>query len=390
MQAEDALNASLTGIFDQAIAQGRVVGAVCAVAHQGKLSHISAHGFADREKQRPMLPTTGFRLSSVTKPIVTLAALRLVAAGILELDAPVTQWLPDFTPTGPQGEAVSITLHQLLTHTSGLGYGFNQDSDGPYLSAGISDGLDHVDFDLAENLRRLSSVPLLFRPGESWAYSLGMDVMGAVIEKATGKSLPQAVAELVAMPLGMSHSGFVTAGLDNIAVAYANSEQGPVIIGENEKVPLPEGFGGSVRFSPSRVADSQAYPSGGAGMYGCAPDMLSFLEALRTGAGLLPASLQSAIYQAHCGPEAECAGPGWGFGYGGAVLVDPQATKTPQSPGTLSWGGVYGHNWFIDRHNDLTVVLMTNTAYEGMCGLLTLEVRDAVYAALNAGYISAA
>ena len=385
MQAEDALNASLPGIFDQAIAQGRVVGAVCVVAHQGKLCHASAHGFADRESQRPMLPNTGFRLSSLTKPIVTLAVLRLVADGVIALDAPVTQWLPEFTPTGPQGEEVSITIHQLLTHTAGLGYGFNQQSDGPYLSAGVSDGLDHVDFDLTENLRRLSSVPLFYRPGESWGYSLGIDVLGAVLEKATGKPLAQVVAEQVTLPLGMNHSGFVTAGLDNIAVAYANSEHGPVLIGENIDIPLPEGFGGSVRFSPTRVTDSKAFPSGGAGMYGCAPDMLNLLEALRTGSGLLPAALQSAIYHPHCGPEAQCAGPGWGFGYGGAVLIDPEATGTPQSAGTLCWGGVYGHNWFIDRHNDLTVVLMTNTAYEGMCGQLTLEVRDAVYAALNSG-----
>ena len=116
-------------------------------------------------------------------------------------------------------------------------------------------------------------------------------------------------------------------------------------------------------------------------MAGTASDLLRFLDTLRRGgAPILSGATVEQLGSAHVGPEAQTQGPGWGFGYGGAVLVDPRAASTPQAGGTLQWGGVYGHTWFVDRRNGLTVVLLTNTALEGMSGALPREVRDAVYA----------
>ena len=113
-------------------------------------------------------------------------------------------------------------------------------------------------------------------------------------------------------------------------------------------------------------------------MAGTASDVLKFLETLRAG-GLLQPPTQGAMFtvQAHTREQAE--GPGWEFGFGGAVLVDPKATGTPQAPGTLQWNGAYGHKWFIDPANELTVVALTNTAFEGMIGRFTVDVRNAVY-----------
>src|SRR6185369_11944315 len=132
-------------------------------------------GFADRESGRPMRLDTVFRFSSVTKPIVSAAALALVDQGKLSLDDPVTKWLPDFKPKLADGETPPITVRQLLTHTSGLGYKFAEKPGSPYQKAGVSDGFDELRPSLDENVRRLSTVPLFSRPGEAWRYSLSID-----------------------------------------------------------------------------------------------------------------------------------------------------------------------------------------------------------------------
>ena len=115
-------------------------------------------------------------------------------------------------------------------------------------------------------------------------------------------------------------------------------------------------------------------------MVGTAHDVLRFLEAIRGGgAPILELATVARMTADQVGPQAETSGPGWGFGYGWAVLADPAAAATPQSKGTFRWGGVYGHSWFVDPARALTVVALTNTAIEGMAGAFVTEVRDAVY-----------
>ena len=145
---------------------------------------------------------------------------------------------------------------------------------------------------------------------------------------------------------------------------------------------IPFGEGTSLVYSPSRAFDPQAFPSGGAGMIGSAPDMLHFLEAIRSdGGAILPETAAAKMMRNQTGAlPLDEIGPGWSFGYGGAVLVDPLAAQTPQSAGTWFWGGVYGHGWFVDPQQELSVVALTNTALEGMIGQFTLDVRNAVYA----------
>ena len=131
-------------------------------------------------------------------------------------------------------------------------------------------------------------------------------------------------------------------------------------------------------FSPARLLDPRAFPSGGSDMAGTASDVLRFLETLRAG-GLLQTQTRSAMFKVQAVTRGQAEGPGWEFGFGGAVLVDPNATGTPQAPGTLQWNGAYGHKWFIDPANELTVVALTNTAFEGMIGRFTVDIRNAVY-----------
>ena len=113
-------------------------------------------------------------------------------------------------------------------------------------------------------------------------------------------------------------------------------------------------------------------------MAGTAGDVLKFLATLRAG-GLLQRQTRSAMFKVQALTREQAEGPGWEFGFGGAVLVDPKTTGTPQAPGTLQWNGAYGHKWFIDPANEFTVVALTNTAFEGMIGRFTVDVRNAVY-----------
>lgn len=365
-----------------ALDEQRVVGAVTIVSHWGEILYRRGHGYANRESGKPICEDTLFRLASLTKPIVTVATLRLVADGRLSLDDPITHWLPEFRPRLPDGCQPALSVHRLLTHTAGLSYGLMEETRSTFRTRGISDGLDRVDFDLRENLRRLASVPLAFRPGAAWRYSLALDVLGAVIECVTSLPLGDAVADLVSAPLGMNDTGFVSRSPGRFAMPYVNGSPVPSRMAENEDVPLPKGHGTSIRLAPSRIFDARAFPSGGAGMYSSADDMWRVLEAIRVG-DFLPASLMEAMRVDHTPAGTETSGPGWGFGYGGSVLVDPNRAETPQSVGTLQWGGVYGHSWFIDSARGLTVLLMTNTAFEGLSGRLVVDVRDAVYDELS-------
>jgi CubicO group peptidase (beta-lactamase class C family) len=377
-QAPDtALQARIDDVLDRAIAEQRLVGVVVLVARDGKLVYHRAAGLADRETHRPMTEDAVFRFSSVTKPFVSAALMRLVEQGRIKLDDPVKTYLPDFKPKLADGTTPVITIRQLLTHTAGLTYGLAESSSHPYHLLGVSDGIDLSGISLAENVRRIGQAPLAFAPGSRWRYSVAIDVLGEVIEKAAGKPLPEAVAETVTTPLGLKDAGFVAKDPARLATPYANAQPTPARMTDNQDVPIGPTF---VRFAPSRALSAEAFPSGGAGMVGTAGDVLTLLEAIRKGgAPILKPSTVAEMTKDQVGPQAATQGPGWGFGYGWAVLDDPVVAKTPQATGALAWGGVYGHNWFVDPKNGLTVVLMSNTAFEGMNGQVTRELRDAVY-----------
>lgn len=378
------LSTRIETVVQQALDQGRLVGAVVLVARDGKLIHRQAAGWADREHGRAMTVDAVFRLASVSKPIVSTAALALVAQGRLDLDEAIAPWLPEFRPRLADGRPARITLRQLLSHTAGLGYRFLEaEAGGPYARAGVSDGMDASGISLEENLRRIGSVPLLYEPGTAWGYSLATDVVGALVGRVHGAPLPVAVRRLVTGPLGMEDTGFFVHEPHRVASAYVNGVSGPRRLEEGDTVPLVEGTAGIV-FSPGRVFDRQAFPSGGAGMAGTADDVLRLLEALRLGGGVLPGALVAEMARDQARGHALPDAPGFGFGLGFSVLRDPALAKSPESEGTWRWGGAYGHSWFVDPAQGLTAVALTNTLYEGMCGRFVTDLRDAVYATIDA------
>ena len=357
--------------IDRALAERRIVGATVLVSREGRLAYSRHAGLADRDAGRPVADDTIFRLASLTKPMVTAAALSLVEAGVIALEDPVTRWLPDFQPQY-EGRAPAITVRQLLTHTAGLSYGFMQPDDGPYLKLKVSDGMDQPGLSFDDELRRIVEAGLFYPPGAAWLYSVAMDVLGAALEKAAGKSLPHIVAERVAAPLGMADTGFVVTDPSRLAVPYADGAP-PTPMGEACTVPF---FGLSgIRFAPGRAFDLKSFPSGGAGMVGTAREFLSFLEAIRTGGGGVVSGDAARQMMSNQTGELPIVtnGPGWGFGFGGAVHLDPAASASVHSKGVWLWGGVYGHSWFVDPEKETSFVLMTNTSTEGMSGRLAQE-----------------
>lgn len=378
------LSENIDGVVRQALDGRRLVGSVVLVARDGELVYRRAAGFADRESRRPMAVDTVFRLASVSKPIVSAAALVLVARGKIGLDESVDRWLPHFRPRLADGRVPPITIRQLLSHTAGLGYRFLEaDGDGPYARVGVSDGMDQAGIDLDQNLRRIASVPLLYEPGTGWGYSVATDVLGAVIERVHGAGLGEAVRQLVTGPLDMVDTDFVVRDARRVATAYVNDCPRPHRLREGEIVPVFDGTVG-IRYNPARIFDPRAFPSGGAGMAGTAEDVMRLLEALRQrSGGLLPAELVAEMARDQTGGIELPGAPGFGFGLGFSVLRDPALAGSPESLGTWRWGGAYGHAWFVDPVKRLSVVALTNTLYEGMMGRFVNDLRDAVYGALE-------
>ncbi|WP_322092598.1 serine hydrolase domain-containing protein [Paraburkholderia bannensis] len=369
----------LREVLATAVDTKRIAGGEVIVALKGEIIAHEVFGYSNLGRSVPMAIGERFRLASVTKPIVSLAAIKLVADGELSLHEPITRWLPYFRPSLAGGSVPPITLHHLLTHTSGLSYGFQEPPGGEYDELGISDGLNCSGLSLEDNLRRLSAANLKFEPGSAWRYSLALDVTGAIIEKVTGIALPKAVEELVSRPLGLRSFDFNVPEETSLAVAYVDSSGTLQEMGDKAEVVPPDGVN-AIRFSPRRAFAQREFPSGGAGMVGTGMDVLSVLEVLRKdGVGFIGEDWARMMVQPHVDAELRGQGDGWGFGYMGAVLMDPTVMKTPQHPGTVEWGGVYGHNWFIDGAAGISVVSLTNTTWEGVGGCFPQKVRDAVY-----------
>jgi CubicO group peptidase (beta-lactamase class C family) len=365
--------------LDRAVSNERLVGGVVLVAHEGKTVVDIAAGFADRETRQRMRSDAIFRYSSLTKTIVAAATMTLVEWGTIQLDDPVTRWLPAFRPKLLSGEKPRLEVHHLLTHTAGLTYAMFQPKAGTYEQAGISDGLDQSGLSMSEELERLARVPLVFPPGTAWGYSLAYDVLGALIARAADTTLPDVVATSVTRPLGMRDTAFTVVDPARLAVPYV-SGQPPRKMADPDVVPFLPGTAG-IRLSPSRIFNTDSFASGGVGMAGTARDFLTFLVALQSDFALLKPATTRQMMSNQIGALRITTEPrpAWGFGFGGAVLMDPTLGDTPQAAGTWNWGGAYGHHWYVDPVNRLTVVAMTNTALEGMVGGFVSELRDAVY-----------
>lgn len=355
-----------------AIANGSIVGAVTIVMRHGEVAYRRAMGHFDREAGTAMFPEAIFRIASVTKPLVAATALAMVERGLIGLEDAVADHLPWFRPRLPDGTQPAITIRQLLTHTSGITYEWRN-------VPGLTDGMQQTEMSLEEQFTLYAEKqPLAFAPGTAWRYSMGLDVLGAVIEKITGVRLHDAVQSYVATPLGLADTGFVVTDPARLAIPYADGAEGAHRMADPETVQRPAGDGVET-FSPSRIFNTRAWQAGGIGGVSTADDLVKFFEAIRTGGEpILSRDSVAAGIRNQVGTLPRDV-PGQRFGFFGGVWEDPAAAGSPFSPGTISWGGLYGHSWFIDPAEGLTVVAMTNTAVEGCLGNYPGAIARAVY-----------
>jgi CubicO group peptidase (beta-lactamase class C family) len=371
------LGARVDAAIDRAIAEKRIVGTVLLVAREGELIYSRAAGLADREAGRPMTFDAIFRLASCTKPLVAAAALAMVDAGLIGLDDEVSRHLPYFTPKF-EGRPARVLVRHLLTHTSGLSY----DAD-DLRRAEASGGMSGPILPLEENVRRLGTIPLRFEPGTRWIYGTSIDVVGCLVGTLSKSTVDAAIRRYVTGPLGMADTRFGVTDIERLATPYADGRPDPVRMGDTTYIPARTGTGGTT-FCPSRIFNPLAPQSGGSGMAGSAPDFMRFLEMVRGGGGkVLKRETVAAACRNQIGgvPMEGEERIGERFGFFGAIVDDTAMARTPQARGTLRWGGVYGHNWFIDPAAGLCAVSFSNSAFEGCNGPYREEIRDAIYGA---------
>lgn len=365
MSLVERVNAAI----DAALVQ-RIVGCVILINQDGREIYARAAGLADREADTPMQRDTIFRLASVTKPIVATTVLRLVDLGLIGLNDRVTRYLPWFTPANPDGSPADIRIRHLLSHTSGLAYDL--------LPPDASSGTAGIVNSLRETLQNIARVPLAFAPGAGWAYGTSIDVLGAVLAAINGSDVEDAVAAYVTAPLGMTNTHFYVADPARLATPYADGNP-PVRMGEPHV--MRDAQGNVVgTFSPARILNPAAPQNGGAGMAGTADDVMKLLEAYNGNPGLLaPETVATALANQIGDLPRRPQDAGKRFGFLGAVLADPQAAGNPSPSGTVDWGGVWGHNWVVDRTNRMTIVVCTNTTFEGCNGPFRDDILRAVY-----------
>ncbi|MGB3024486.1 serine hydrolase domain-containing protein [Paradevosia shaoguanensis] len=366
------LQTRLDGAIDGAISRGRIVGAVLLLARHGEVIYRRAAGHFDREAGKPMREDAIFRLASVTKPLVAATALAQVERGLLGLDNAVADYLPYFRPRLADGTEPAIRIRHLLTHTSGLGYEYPGDPE-------INTGLLETDFDFEENFTRLAGQPLFFEPGSRWEYSLAVDVLGAIVAGVHGSTLHDALAHYITGPLQMRDTGFHVTDNGRLAPPYADASPQPIRMPDPHTVTNSKDE--STSFSPGRIFNRRAFQSGGAGAVGTADDLLRFFEAIRTGGTpiLLNETVAQAVQNQISDVPRREEDAGRRFGWLGSVLVDPSVAGSPQGAGTIDWGGIYGHSWFVDPVAGYTMISMTNTAVEGCTGSYPDEIIDAIY-----------
>jgi CubicO group peptidase (beta-lactamase class C family) len=341
------------------IAAGELAGAVMLAARHGKVAHRSVQGLKDIASGEPLAHDTIFRIYSMTKPVTAVAMMILHDQGLWSPDDPIARRLPEFADVkGPGGGAPAHppTLRELMTHTAGLGYGFEADdpTDAAYIAAGVWQAAD-----LDEMVRRIVSAPLAYEPGSAWRYSIAMDVQGAIVEKLSGQSLPDFMRERIFRPLGMADTDFYVPAekAPRLATLYRHSRaRGLVVVDQ----PL---FGRDAGRIP-KIA------SGGGGLFSTADDYARFAQMLLNGGELGGVRIVSreavALMTAnHLSDEIMAGGygvghqpirPGFGYGFNGAVFTDPALAGSKVGRGTYQWDGAAGTWFWIDPENEVVFV----------------------------------
>jgi CubicO group peptidase (beta-lactamase class C family) len=346
-------------------------GIVTLIARDGKVVDVHASGFQDVNSRTPMKTDTIFRIASMTKPITSVAVMMLAEEGKLFLTDPVSKFIPAFKGqkvVGADGATVparrDINIRDLLTHRSGLSYGFL--NGGPvgtaYRKEGVTDGLTTTSMTTEEAINKLAAQPLMAQPGSAWNYSLSDDVLGRVVEVVSGMAFDVFLRDRILKPLGMTETAFEVpeARWSRMATVYTGDGAGGI-----RPMKDPETFGNTVMSPIASYKAPKRYFSGGAGLTSTARDYGRFAQMLLNG-GILDGTrllspktieLMTTSHTADL-PEGGLLGPGANFGLGFRVVTDVAATQAYGSPGLYGWSGIYGTVFFIDPREHLVGVMM--------------------------------
>ena len=344
-----------------------IPGAVALVLQDGKSVYERAFGSSDKEAGRRMTTDAIFRIASQTKAITSTAVLMLVEEGRIGISEPAGHFIPTFAKTtvavkrGDGMEIVpakrAITIHDLLTHTAGISYGTEPYVAAMYEAKGLGpaagNGWYTADKDepICETMERLGTLPFFAQPGESYVYGYNTDILGCIVEKASGMPLDQFVGTRITGPLGMKDTRFFIpyAERDRLAAVYASSSDGHF-------VRAPEGSKGQGHY----VNGPRKSFAGGAGLTSTARDYARFLDAIREGGaigGVRILSPRTALLMHTNQSGTLHSTTGLGFGYG-FETIDRYGASGLAGVGAFGWGGAYGTVYQVDPESRMVIVLM--------------------------------
>ena len=386
----------LSDRINEGVQKGELPGAVVLIARNGKIVMFDAFGFRDREAKAPMTTDAIFRIASMTKPIVSVAAMILVEEGKLSLADRVSKYIPAFADTkvavevkNPDGtvemrlepQLRPMTVQDLMRHTSGLTYGvagLNKVKQS-YVDMKVMDA-NQTNEQMAEKLSKLA---LLYQPGTHWEYSMSTDVLGRVVEVASGMTLDKFIEERITKPLRMGDTGF-EALPDKKDRGAKPQKEGP----KNEVPAIPD------------ITLKTTWKSGGGGMVSTAADYARFLQMFANGGQLdgvrliarktidlmtadsLPPDIKMGEDSGHLGEMEPSAAMGQGFALGGyTVRTEQGRNPLPGSPFDYHWAGVWGTYFWHDPRERLYVVFMMQAP--AVAARYRRLVRQLVYQALT-------
>src|SRR5213592_2185165 len=343
-------------IVQRDIDENRLSGSVTLVARKGCVAWFKAQGMMDKEAGKPMKPDAIFRICSMTKPITSVAIMMLYEEGRFLLNDPVSKFIPEFKNPKvlvrpPSGEPYAvpankeITIRQLLTHTSGLTYHWNPDLGARYKEAGVAHGLLQYNGKIADNIKALAGLPLLFPPGERYEYSLSVDVLGYLVEVVSGMSLDEFFRKRIFEPLGMKDTHFYLPDEKTARLATLYTEDSTKhIIKDGETYEL----NGTIYVNYPDMEGT--YYSGGGGLSSTAYDYSIFMQMLLNGGEyngkrILSRSSIRMMTSNQIG-DIDFGDDKFGLGFG--IVTEKGAAKTSVSPGTFSWGRMFSSSYWID------------------------------------------
>ena len=387
--------ARIAGWSQRLVDDGKLAGITTMVARHGHVAHLHSCGLADREAGAPMTPDTIVRIYSMTKPLTSVAVLMLYEQGLFQLDDPVSRFLPAFSHMrvasgGQRGKIETvpavrgITVRDLLTHTSGLTYGFLQSTlvDELYREHGID--FQTAECSLGELVERAAALPLLAQPGAEWNYSIATDVLGHLVAVLSGEPFGEFLQRRVIEPLGMVDTGFHVPAQKHarFAANYGRGRDGGLALLDDP--------------ATSRFLAPPAICSGGGGLVSTAADYMRFCQFMLNrgelgGTRLLGRKTVALMTSNHLRGDMAAMGmprfsessyEGIGFGLGFSVMLDPARAQIVGTPGEFAWGGAASTAFWVDPAEDLAVVMLTqlmpSSAYP-----IRRELRVLTYAAIT-------